>query len=73
VNNAAATSATFAGTTLTLAANATGAGVSDQLAALFNDNFAQMFGFANAAAVTKDTLKPYVQKVITTDGDAGAF
>jgi hypothetical protein len=32
-----------------------------------------MLGFANAAAVTAATLKPYVQKVITTAGDVKPF
>jgi hypothetical protein len=73
VNNAAAPSAAFAGNTLTLQANAGGANFTAQLASLFSDKFAEMFGFANAAAITKDTLKPYVQKVIASGGDAGAF
>lgn len=35
----------------------------------FRDAFAQMAGFANVAAITKASLKPIVQKVVTTNGD----
>jgi hypothetical protein len=39
----------------------------------FSDRFAEMMGFASAAAVDAAALKPYVQKVVTTNGDAGTF
>jgi hypothetical protein len=75
VNNAAAPAARWAaaGRTLTLETNASNGGAAAQLAALFEDKFAEMLGFANAAAITAASLKPYVQKVITSNGDAGAF
>jgi hypothetical protein len=58
------------GNALNLDVNLTVAGWQARLQSQFRDRFAEMVGFANAAAITPASLKPVVQKVITTNGDA---
>lgn len=58
------------GNQLTLEVNLAVPGWQARLQSQFRDRFAEMAGFANAAAITPAALKPVVQKVITTNGDA---
>jgi outer membrane protein OmpA-like peptidoglycan-associated protein/phage baseplate assembly protein gpV len=58
--------------TLVLEANAASPTLAQDLMLSFGDKFAEMLGFANSAAVTAASLKPYIQKLIG-NGDVGAF
>jgi hypothetical protein len=58
---------------LILEADATSPNAQNALQTAFSDRFAEMLGFANAAAVTAATLKPYAQKVISTAADVKPF
>src|SRR5437764_4737247 len=58
---------------LILEADATSPNALTALQTAFSDRFAEMLGFANAAAVSAATLKPYAQKVVTTSGDVKTF
>lgn len=61
------------GNNLILEADAASPTVVQTLRASFRGFFAQMLGFATAAAVSEAGLKPYIQKVITTAGDVKHF
>jgi len=58
---------------LILEADASSPNAQNVLQGAFSDRFAEMLGFANAAAVTAASLKPYAQKVITTAADVKTF
>ncbi len=58
---------------LILEADATSPNAQNALQNAFSDRFAEMLGFLNAAAVTAASLKPYVQKVISTAADVKTF
>jgi hypothetical protein len=58
---------------LILEADATSPNAQNVLQAAFSARFAEMLGFASAAAVTAAGLKPYAQKVIPSAGDVKTF
>jgi hypothetical protein len=58
---------------LILEADASNPNAQSVLQTAFSARFAEMLGFANAAAVTAAALKPYAQKVIPSAGDVKTF
>ena len=77
VNNAAPANTRWAAAApnrnLILEADASSPNAQNVLQGAFSDRFAEMLGFANAAAMTAASLKPYAQKVISTAADVKTF